>query len=180
MKLRDRLILCLASILVLLTIILVLDVETMITGGSRSLLNTNMNVQPSRGRHTFIQRHLQKTTNGSRENGSFGTGNQANKFNGAGMNSLGLEDDSKNQKLEKGTSKRGSNPWGDYDAPRTGAPQPQAKQPPSPPSSAAPPPDAFEDLVAVVMKIDQVNQRARKKYRHWNPSLGELLGLEIR
>lgn len=179
MKLRDRLIVCLASILVLMTIILVLDVETMITGGSKSLLNSRMNVLPSRGRHTFIQRHLQKTTNGSRENGSFGNGNKYN--SNGGVNSLDVEVDK--QSKHSPSKQRGPNsdhPELDYDAPPTGAPQPQAKRPSSPPSSEAPPTDHFDDLVSVVMKVNQVNQRARKKYRHWNPSLGDLLGLELK
>lgn len=133
--------------------------------GSRSLLNSKINVQPARGRHTFIQRHLQKTTNGSRENGSFGVGN---KFNSNGLNSLG---DEHNDKLDNSIHDKKQLP-----AAVGAAPQPKQT---SSSTTAAPPVDPFKDLLAVVVKVEQLNERARRKYRHWNPNLGELLGLEL-
>uniref|UniRef100_A0A6A7FZH3 Extracellular serine/threonine protein CG31145-like n=3 Tax=Hirondellea gigas TaxID=1518452 RepID=A0A6A7FZH3_9CRUS len=171
MKLRDRLILSIASVLVLMTIILVLDVETMLTS-SRSLLNSKVSIQSSRGRHTFIQRHLQKTTNGSRENGSFGINN---KFNSNGMNSL--DDNTHDEKHQRKEVNR--HKFVDYDQPPTGAPQPQPKASPSSSTTPSPPPDPFTDLLSIVVKVEKINRRAKQKHRHWNPNLGELLGLEL-
>lgn len=168
MKLRDRLIFSVATFLVLITIFLVLDIETMLTGSRSLLINSKSNVQPSRGRHTFIQRHLQKTTNGSRESAAFGS---AQKYNG--INSL---DDQKNQ-YANGKSQAN---LVDYDSPPSGAPQPQPKSSPTTSTTPPPPPDPFTDLVAVVLKIDKINARLRKKKQLWNPNLGELLGLELR
>lgn len=172
MKLRDRVIFSIASILVLMTIVLVLDVETMLTG-SRSLLNSKVNVQPARGRHTFIQRHLQKTTNGSRENGSFGAGA---KFNSNGLHSLA--DETNHDKLDNSIHEK-QNGKNELPAIGGGALKPQGKSSQTSSTTVAPPVDPFNDLLAVVVKVEQLNERARRKYRHWNPNLGELLGLEL-
>lgn len=179
MKLKDRLILIVISALVLVTIFLVLDLETMLTG-SRSLLNSNIKVQPARGRHTFFQRHLQKTTNGSRENGSFG----GNKFNSNVNNNIddGGNDphvkNSNDRKRQRFNSNKAS-PDIDYDHPATGAPQPQSRSS-STSSTSTLPPEPFTDLVSLVLKIDQINHMARRNHKHWNPNLGDLLGLELR
>ena len=161
MKLKDKIILTVASVLVFLTIVLVLDVETYLTG-SKSLFNSKVNIQPSRGSQRFVfQRHLQKTTNGSRENGSF---------------------DNRN-KLDSHGDKKHLRPDGldhpiDYDHPPEGAPQPQPRSMRVSTTTASPP-DPFRDLVAVAMKVERLNQKGKRKHNHWNPNLGELLGLEL-
>lgn len=139
MKLKERILAGVAAGAVLVTIVLVLDVETHLTAPS------GHTPAHARVQYAFRQRHLQKTSNGSREAGALA----------AASAQLAGGDDPGGQGLG------GS-----------------AGQPRPPPSTT--PPDPYSDVQSAAKKVEGASKHTRRRRKHWNPSLGELLGLDLR
>lgn len=139
MKLKERILAGVAAGAVLVTIVLVLDVETHLTSPSGHA------PAHARVQYAFRQRHLQKTSNGSREAGPLAAVS-AQQAGG---------DDPSGQGLVGG-----------------------AGQPRSPPTTT--PPDPYSDLQHAAKKVEVTSKRSKRRRKHWNPSLGELLGLDLR
>lgn len=151
MKLKERVVIAVMTGLVLLTVVLVLDVETRITSGGRPQTPAHARVQ-----YAFRQRHLQKTSNGSRE---------ALLAAAASGQLNGVNDDPAHPPPAAGETLLGMGVSGGRE---------EAK--PTPTS----PPDPYTDLQKVVAKVESLSKKTRRRRKHWNPTLGELLGLDLR
>lgn len=144
MKLKERIICAVMTGLVLLTIVLVLDVETRLTSGSRSQTPAHARVQ-----YSFRQRHLQKTSNGSREASLLAAA--------SAQHSAANEDPA----LFGGVGSA------------NGREEPKA--------TSTVPPDPYKDIELSLLKVSSMNNgKKTRRHKHWNPSLGELLGIDIR
>ena len=151
MKLKERVLIAVMTGLVLLTVVLVLDVETRITSGGRPQTPAHARV-----RYSFRQRQLQKTSNGSRE---------ALLAAAASGQLNAINDDPAQPPPAEGDALLGVGVSGGRDEPK-----------PTPTS----PPEPYTDLQKVVAKVDSISKKNRRRRKHWNPSLGELLGLDLR
>ena len=171
MKLKERVLIAVMAGVVLLTIVLVLDVETK--------LQTTKHKTASHGRvqyNSFRHRHLQKTSNGSREAASqaaqVSAGDDAMSHQGGPLNDpvagaqpppindaenlINTNNDSKNNSKNNNKSKNKIQ------------------------VTSSAPIDPYNDLVSLVIKVEEMSKRNRHHRRHWNPSIGELLGLQLR
>lgn len=149
MKLKERVAIAVMAGLVLLTVVLVLDVETRITAGGHPQTPAHARVQ-----YAFRQRHLQKTSNGSRE---------ALLAAAASGQLNGINDDPANPPPQAASVLGQDRSVGKEDL---------LYKPASPP-------DPYTDLQKVVDKVDILSKKNRRRRKHWNPSLGELLGLDL-
>lgn len=150
MKLKERVVIAVMTGLVLLTVVLVLDVETRINANGRPQTPAHARVQ-----YAFRQRHLQKTSNGSRE---------ALLAAAASGQLNGVNDDPAHAPPAAGEALLG-----------VGVNGGREEQNPTPTS----PPDPYTDLQKVVAKVENLSKKSRRRRKHWNPSLGELLGLNL-
>ncbi|XP_063591953.1 extracellular serine/threonine protein CG31145-like [Penaeus indicus] len=142
MKLKERLVIGVMAGLVVMTVVLVLDVETGITMGGRPRTPTHARVQ-----YSFRQRHLQKTNNGSREASLAAVASAQLNAAVEGPDNL-VAVGSKGRREGNVTS--------------------------------AAPSDRYDDLMEAVLKIHNVSKASRKSRKHWNPTLKELLSVDLR
>lgn len=146
MKLKERVLIAVLAGVVLLTVVLVLDVETRLTR-TQKLTPSHARVQ-----YNFRQRHLQKTINGSREGAS-------HQLQVIGEDSVPHE-----QRLLK-------NQWA--------ASEKEAKKTYSEALPKEPPHDPYDDLARAAQKAEDMYRAERMRRTHWNPTIGDLLGLEL-
>lgn len=151
MKLKERVLIAVMTGLVLLTVVLVLDVEMHITNPGHPQPPAHARVQ-----YAFRQRHLQKTSNGSRE---------ALLAAAASGQLNAINDDPAQPPPAEGDAFLGVGVSGGRE---------EAK--PTPTS----PPDPYTDLQKLVFKVENLSKKNRRRRKHWNPTLGELLGLDLR
>lgn len=151
MKLKERVVIAVMTGLVLLTVVLVLDVETRLTSDDRPHTPAHARVQ-----YAFRQRHLQKTSNGSRE---------ASLAAAASAQLNAANDDPAHPPAGAGEALLGVGATSGREAPK---------------STPTVPPDPYDDLIKVVMKVETLSKKTRRRRKHWNPTLGELLGLDLR
>nr|XP_027223815.1 extracellular serine/threonine protein CG31145-like [Penaeus vannamei] len=150
MKLKERLVIGVMAGLVLLTVVLVLDVETGLTSGDRPRTPAHARV-----RYAFRQRHLQKTNNGSRE---------ASLAAAASAQLSAAVDDPAHPPPPGPDNLVAVGATGGRQEPKT---------------TSTTPPDPYNDLVEAVVKVDSVSKLSRRRRKHWNPTLGELLGIDL-
>lgn len=151
MKLKERVVIAVMTGLVLLTVVLVLDVETRLSSGDRPRTPAHARVQ-----YAFQQRHLQKTSNGSREASLLAAA--------SAQHSAGNEDPAHAQQAAA-ESLLGVGATNEREEPK---------------ATPTVPPDPYTDLFEAALKVENISKRNRRRRKHWNPNLGELLGIEAR
>lgn len=152
MKLKERILIAVMTGLVLLTVVLVLDVETGLSSGSRPRTPAHARVQ-----YAFRQRHLQKTSNGSRE---------ASLMAAASAQHSASNDDPAHAQHSAADALVGVGATSGREEPK---------------STPTIPPDPYSDIQQAVLKVEVISKKNRRRLRkHWNPTLGELLGLDLR
>ncbi|XP_068230432.1 extracellular serine/threonine protein CG31145-like isoform X2 [Palaemon carinicauda] len=151
MKLKERVVIAVMTGLVLLTVVLVLDVETRLSSGEKPRTPAHARVQ-----YAFHQRHLQKTSNGSRE-ASLAAAASA-------QHSAGNEDPAHAQQAAA-ESLLGVGATNERDEPK---------------ATPTVPPDPYTDLHEAALKVETISLKNRRRRKHWNPNLGELLGIDAR
>lgn len=151
MKLKERLAIGVMAGLVLLTVVLVLDVETGLTSAGRARAPAHVRVQ-----YAFRQRHLQKTNNGSRE---------ASLAAAASAQLSAAIDDPAHPP-----------PAVHENLVAVGPTKGHRNQS----SAASTPSDPYNDLKEALLKVDNVSKTTHRTHKHWNPTLKELLGIELR
>lgn len=150
MKLKERVLISVMAGLVMLTMIVVLEAETNLTAPSRPRTPAHARVH-----YAFRQRHLQKTSNASREAS----------LSAAASAQIGVVgDDSAPPPPPAPDALAG-----------VGADGGREKRNTTPTT----PPDSFSDLAEAVLVASNSSKVVRRR-KHWNPRLGELLGLELR
>ena len=188
MKLKERVLIAVLSGVVLLTIFLVLDVETRLS---------HKKIQPSHSRvqYNFRHRQLQKTFNASREGGGnsaglTGTGGAA--IPAAASQQIHKEErdpgvvdvvPAKGQKaLHVASSHKAAASTG-----LTAVQPPQSFivknwwdgnneiETPPPVKPHVP----YLDLAAIAKKAEDMHAAERRRYQHWNPTIGDILGLQL-
>ncbi|XP_063875211.1 extracellular serine/threonine protein CG31145-like [Scylla paramamosain] len=150
MKLKKRIILAAVTSTVLVTVVLLLDVE------NRLSYPGNFNVQAEVPvKYSFRQRHLQRMSNGSRD---------ASLAVSASGQLSAASDDPAHPSPAGGEAVLGEDPSVSKD--------PQA--------IGTEPPDPYLDLQEIVAKVKKLSKRSGRAKYHWNPTVGELLGRDSR
>lgn len=136
---------------VLVTVVLVLDVQTRLNYPGNLHVRSDAPVK-----YAFRQRHLQRMSNGSRD--------ASLAVSASGQLSAASEDPAHpspaggGQMLGEGPTK------GRKELPVTGTE----------------PPDPYNDLQEIVARVEKLTKRKGRTRNRWNPTVGELLGRETR
>lgn len=151
MKLKKRIILAMATSSVLVTVVLVLDVQTRLAYPGKLHVPTETPIK-----YSFRQRHLQRMSNGSRD--------ASLAVSASGQLSAASEDPAHPSPPGGGTVLGEGPTSGRKDLQATGTE----------------PPDPFHDLQEIVAKVEKLSKRSGRTRNHWNPTVGELLGRDSR
>ena len=170
MKLKERVLIAIMAGVVLLTVVLVLDVETK--------LQTPKQKVASHGRvlyNSFRHRHLQKTSNGSRENAASQQVPQQSA--GAGEDAMSHHPEAGGLNDAVGGAQPPPSVNDEENMINTNNDNPKKKKKSHASES---PPDPFDDLYYLTTKVERLTEKTRYTRKHWNPSIGELLGIPLR
>lgn len=151
MKLKKRIFLAMATSSVLVTVVLVLDMQSRLN----YLGNLHIPVEAP-VKYSFRQRHLQRMSNGSRD---------ASLAVSASGQLSAASDDPAHPSPPGGGTMLG-------EGPTTGRKEPRA--------TGTEPPDPYHDLQEIVTKVEKLSTRSGRTRNHWNPTVGELLGRDTR
>lgn len=151
MKLKKRIILAMATSSVLVTVVLVLDVQTRLSYPGSLHVPAEASVK-----YSFRQRQLQRTSNGSRD---------ASLAVSASGQLSAASDDPSHPSPPGGGKMLGEGPTSDRKEFQ---------------ATGTEPPDPYHDLQEIVAKVEKLSKGSGRARNHWNPTVGELLGRDSR